>query len=460
MGKALCGIGKLSDAFGVNGRRTKVLISFDTEDFTDPVAADWILALANICTEEGITAHFEVVGLVAEALEKWGRTDVIEAIKRHVIGTHTWSHSVHPDTMEEADREDYESAYQTIFEHEERSVRTLKRVFGVDRIWMSVPPGNSEPYVVSRVYADLGIHIDLGPTYFGHDSEDLWYAGMRRIPYGYCMEDFHEDDFDLDAILDKLSKRNCFCIFAHPNRVGSVKFWDGLNYFGENKHEFGNWEFSQRYSDDEIARYLGRIRLFLRRIKADPRFRITTAPEIALAEKPRVTIRREDVPRLRAKLLSEFGPVDEPGSLCVADIFCAAVAFLRGETAFTPANAYGFLYEPNGVGVKTCVKRSDLIETAIRLDVTGFLPHEIDVGGTKIGPADFLFAALEALESGADEIAIDPRSQLGSLDAIPLLEKLNYRGTWVHTPSLEDNWCSNRIRWQIWTLRHAPIQIS
>ena len=453
--KPLCGISSDGDAFGRPGHPTEVLVSFDTEDFTDPRADDAIRELADICTEEGVTAHFEVVGLLAEALERRGRSDVIDAVRRHLVGTHTWSHSVHPDIMEESDIEDFERAYAIVRGHEEKSVATVKRVFGVDRVWCSVPPGNAEPYVSSRVYADMGIHLDFGPTYFGYDAEDLWYAGLRRVPYGYCMEQFHEPDFkfDADAILDLLARKNRFCLFCHPNRVRATRFWDGLNYNGGNSRNFGEWKLSDEYPPEEVASYLAKIREIIRRIKADPRFRFVTARELCAAEKPRVAIVRGDVPVLRAKLLERLGHVDEPASWCVADVFCAAVAFLRGEERFMPVNAYGFLYAPEGVAEATRVTRAELVEAAATMDVSKFLPHKIDIGGRAIGPADFLFAALEVLETGAEEVVVAPREQLGDLNEIPLLKELCYRGTWVHTPELRDDWCSNRMRWQFWTLR-------
>ena len=52
---------------------------------------------------------------------------------------------------------------------------------------------------------------------------------------------------------------------------------------------------------------------------------------------------------------------------------------------------------------------------AATINTEEFLPVSIDVGDARIGPADFLFAALEILEAGADEVAIEPRDQLGDI---------------------------------------------
>ena len=435
---------------------TEVLVSFDTEDFTNPRAADGVLALAQICEQEGIRAHFEVVGLMAEALKKWGRDDVIAAVRRHVIGTHTWSHSVHPDIMEESDRESYDDAYKTVFAHEKKSVETLKRVFGVDRVWGSVPPGNCEPYVSARVYADLGITIDQGATFLGRDAEDIWYAGLRRIPYGYCLEWFRDPGFvyEPEKLLDELATKRRFSIFCHPNRVWAKTFWDGINYNGTNACAFGEWKLSEEYTPEETELYLSRVRDILRRIKADPRFRIVTLPELVAAQKPRVAITPADLPAIKASFMNDFGPVREPASWCVADVFCAVVAFLRGETKYEPKNAYGFLYEPKGVSSPALLKAADLRAAARAIDVRKFLPTQVRVGGQMVGPADFLFAAIEILTTDLDAVVVEPCDQLGSFARLPELEKMNYRGTWVHTPEFRDSWVSDRLRWQLWTLRY------
>lgn len=89
------------------------------------------------------------------------------------------------------------------------------------------------------------------------------------------------------------------------------------------------------------------------------------------------------------------------------------------------------------------------------MDVSRFLPPSIDVGGVRIGPADFLFAALEALETGAEEVVVVPRDQLGDIARyLPKMATVNFRGTWIYTPDYKDEWTSNRLRWQFWTFRY------
>lgn len=82
------------------------------------------------------------------------------------------------------------------------------------------------------------------------------------------------------------------------------------------------------------------------------------------------------------------------------------------------------------------------------------LPPKIDVGGVSVGPADFLIAALEVLETGAERVTVRPREQLGDIASkMPNLAKFSHAGTWIYWPQFKDRYLSDRLRFQFWTLR-------
>ena len=159
-----------------------------------------------------------------------------------------------------------------------------------------------------------------------------------------------------------------------------------------------------------------------------------------------------DLPAIRQALTRELGPVNEPQSLSVADIFLACVRFLRGESAYIPGQVYGFLEAPAGVRASVTVSAEALRAAARAMDISRFLPVSIPVGDAVLGPADFLYAALDVL-SGAASVTVTPRPQLNDMSAFPALQRLRMPGTWVHSPALEDRFLSDRLRWQAWTLR-------
>ena len=435
----------------------EVLFSFDAEDFTSPASADGVLELASLFTQEGVVGHFALVGYMARSLVERGRTDVLAALRPHLVMTHSLSHSVHPNLMEVSDLEDYALAHDAVLAREAEALGMVRAATGVERVWGAVPPGNSDSYVAYYAYAEMGLRFFCGASFASHlCSDDFWFCNLRHVPYGLSWEEIFDRGakFDDDAFLDRLAKTRRSFVYCHPNKVHAKAFWDELNYKGGNLRKWGRWEMSPRRPDDEASAYLERIRGLLRRIKGDPRFRITTLAEVEARQKPRRDISLDDVAGVKASLERSFGPVREPGSWSLADCFLAAVHFLRGGKSFAPGMAYGFLTRPRGVAEPVKVRREDLVAAAREIDVSRFLPASIRVGSAEIGPADFLMAALEVLATGADEATVTPRDQLGGFGPLDRLSKLRFAGTWLHSPQFEDKFLSDRMRLQIWTLRY------
>src|SRR5437763_16198913 len=78
----------------------KVILWFDTEDYLLPADDDAAKRLAEMLTERQMRATFKVVGEKARVLEKRGRHDVIDALRKHDIGYHSNFQSVHPAPTE------------------------------------------------------------------------------------------------------------------------------------------------------------------------------------------------------------------------------------------------------------------------------------------------------------------------------------------------------------------------
>ena len=458
-----CRLGALTGAVaavalaGAACAQTEVLFTFDTEDFTNPRSADGVKALADLFTSEGITAHFMVVGFEARALVQWGRYDAIEAMKPHLKCTHTLMHSVHPNSTEVSETADINAALKVLRTRETMAAGMILSATGADRLWGACVPGCSESAAIYYAWAELGLPFYMGPLYANDTpGDDVWFCNLRHVPYSFCWEEFWEPGFKPDPakFLDRVAACKRAIVYCHPNRVYGKEFWDILNYKGANLSEWGRWKRTEEHTEAESKAYLDYIRTCLRLFKKDPRFRITNAAELDRTRKPRQTIRRTDVPAIRASLSREFGSVREPASWSIADCFIAAVRFLRGEKEHLPGFVYGFARTPKGVASPVTVKTADLIAAAKAMEVSSFLPVEIKVGAMTLGPADFLFAALEALETGRDEVVVTPREQRGGFGPYPAMEKMSLKGLWLHATDFEDKYVSESIRNQIWTLRY------
>lgn len=441
---------------------SEVIFCFDTEDFTCRRNADGIVTLAKICEDEGIKGHFMVVGYLADQLVKWGRQDAIDAIRRHYIGFHTLRHTLHPNILEISDDEDWEVSYRKLAEMENEGLEIVRRVFPGMTLWTSCPPGPSDSYIANRYYADQGFRMDLGASWLPDDLPDMWYCGLRRIPYVFSLEEFFPggpwEDWDSPEqkrkLLDKLSGMRRFVIYAHPNRVHSNEYFDAINYNRANTYAWGEWQQPTPRDPAVVERWIRRVHEFIGLLKADPRFRITSLPEVMATEKPRVPITPDNLPGIRASLERDFGPVREPANWSVAEIFVAVTHFLDGGKVYMPGDVGGFLEKPVGIAEPCAVSRTDVVRAAKALKIGRYLPTRIDIGGRTVGPADYLFAALKVLTTDAETVTLAPREQLGSFRAFPKLEKCARAGKWLYWPEYKDRYTCDRMRWQLWTFRY------
>jgi len=437
---------------------TDIVFSFDTEDFTCERAADAIYREAKILEEEGVKGCFCLVGLLADQLVRWGREDVLEALKHHEIDSHTYGHTLHPMINEYTDIEDAYKAIDLVVKEEGECVEKIKKATGVDRIYAAVPPGNQKSYAAMYGYHRMGIPIYADTFCDTADGEGTYYCNIYHMAYYEAMESFFNgDEKDIRRLIDKIASRKRVVIYTHPNSAVSIGCWDILNYDKENLVPFGEFLQCPPQPTEATERFYNNIRAMVKLVKADPRFRITTYEEISreLKKEGERVVKIEDIPKISNNLNTCFENIRTPVSLSISDVMLACRDFLQGKTEHKCGDVYGFLDSPYGVAERITVKAENIKNSADVIKDGEFLPSKINVGGIDIGPADWLFAALEALQ-GKDEITVMPKNQLPSLDVIPETRDAYFKGTWRHSDSFEDKYLSDRLRWQIWTLRFAP----
>ena len=440
---------------------TRVQLWFDTEDYTWDRSNDVVRDLAHILTEEGVRGHFNIVGRLGKFLVEMRRDDVIAALKPHVLGTQTLYHSYHPNITEATDLEDYDEAYRIALAQESEAAGMLKTALGIDKLMISCLPGNGSSHVALDVYADMGIpyhgglgalddKFRLGACYFLNQHHIL-YNRPRELESFLAGEDVEKR---IGEELDRCADYRMVTFYLHPHMLVRTQHWDIDNFYRGNNVVFGRWNPPTPIPEGTTRLLLSRFRDLVRRIKADPRFEFTDCLEMQGEESPRCPITVKDVPAIRASLLKDLGPVSDPASWCVADCFQAAVRFLRGETEHVPAKVYGFLSNPVGVTSPVTIRADDLRAAASRIAFSRHLPVSYDVGGVRIGPADFLFAALEVLETNAGSVTIIPHDQLGDIASkFPRLAQFRHTDEWIYWPQFKDRYLADRLRYQFWTLR-------
>lgn len=443
--------------------KTRVLYFFDTEDFTDDRSNDAIRDIANILKEEGIRGNFAMVGELGNFIVEKGRQDVLEALSHHLMGSQTRWHSRHPTINEYGDIADFDRAYALTWAEEKEGNDLITGKLGAKRVWCSVFPGPSNSYV------GLYVHSALGVPFFGGGNDSFrvaerqaaWFVNQFHLPYYKRM---HLESFipphpplDLPRRLDELATNDIVTLYMHPHMALNTRHWDGVNLKPGEEAEWGKWRKAPPRDAQDIAEYYRRFRELAHALANDPRFEMTDCERLYASFKPRKLITKSELPAIRDSLRRRIGPIEQPASWCVADAFQAVVRMLRGEASSKPGYVWGFLEPPKGVSEKVTVSAADLRAAAKSIDLNRFIPSEIQVGDVRIGPADFLFAALDTLITGAERVTIEPRKdQLGPImELMPSLAKFSTAGRWgIYHSDYKDKYMTPRLRLQLWTLRY------
>ncbi|MBO4539340.1 MAG: hypothetical protein J5781_03625 [Clostridia bacterium] len=431
---------------------TKIVFAFDTEDFTNKKAADAILEEAEILRSEGVRGCFAVVGLLANQLREWERTDVIEALKHHEIDLHSLAHTMHPMINEYTDVEDFSEAKAEFLRQERYALKCLKDTFGIKKVFAAVPPGNQDSYVAMHGYAEMGIPV-YSDSICDPDGNGLYYCNGFHTAYAIAMEDFlfSRNPFRIKSVLNKMAGRDIAVIYTHPHRAMYSQSWDILNYDKKNLREFGDWIESKRWSTSKTARFYKNFRKLIQTVKKDKRFLISTFEEIAedYCNKQRV-MTVEEIPYLYKTLSDGLQPTKKY-SLC--DMFFACAEFMQGKRTYTCGPVYGPMYKPQGIVYPVTLTPKEVFESARAVDPSAPIPSRIQVGKYLIGPADWLYAAVNVL-CGSGTVELQPRDQLPDLSDLPKIKNCSFKGTWRHSDAFKDAYLSDRLRYQSWTMRY------
>jgi len=434
---------------------TDIIFSFDTEDFTSSVAADGIYREAEILKEEGVRGGFCLVGLLAEQLKNWGRNDVINSLKFHEIGSHSYGHTLHPTINEYTDLENFDDAYTEFMRQENECVRLINNTTDNSPVYFACPPANQKSYVAMYGYADMGIPIYADTFCDTEDGRGVFYCNIYQMKYTYGIEKLFEknSDDDFSELLDFLATKKRAILYAHPNMAEFTEPWDLINYRKANLCEFGEWKECERRSTKQREQFYDNIRKLVRLIKQDKRFNITTYSEVAetIAQEGERKIVKADIAVLKEKINDNLFPVTEPVSLSISDIFLACRDFLIGKDEHVCGKVYGFLDTPFSIEKETVLNAADVVKSAFEMNAERFLPLFIEVGGEKIGPADWLRAAMEVI-SGKDEIVLKPAPQLPCLDVLPDITDDCLLG-WQQSDDFKDEYLLKRLKLQSWTMR-------
>ncbi len=438
---------------------SKLIFSFDTEDYINPHAADGIIRVSRMIREAGYTPCHNIVGWLIPALKKWGREDVLDELRKCEIGTHSLKHSYHPTICEYTDIEDFDEAMRLFRKEEDEALEIIRKELGNESFYFACPPGQSWSYVASYGYADMGIPIYTdGLAFDAKLCRPVCFCNIISLYYNCSFDCFttisKENIYDY---IEKMADNEIWIFYHHPAKNTTDIFTDVKNFKGK------NWDgepiLSDMLPDEQIKNFEENLRFFLDVIKKDKRFKVTSYKGIAEQYSSYRVVKPKHIKELRRAIDAELFPVTVPESLSLSDIMLACRDFLLGKEEHVCEKVYGFLDTPYAVPQPVKITKADLVDSCLQIKDTHFLPTLINVGDKVIGPADWLRAALAILD-GSEVFTVVPDKWQIDLNEFPRLRDIEFKkgntwdNTWIiHSDTLKDNYLSTRARLQSWTIR-------
>src|SRR6266702_1955461 len=268
-----------------------VILWFDTEDYILPASDDAALRVAELLSKENIRATFKVLGEKARTLERRGRSDVIEALKKHDIGYHANWHSVQPTPAMYLSNLGWDEGVAEFDRRERPGYDDIRRIFGVAPSCYGQPGSSWGPQSYGAmkkwgmpVYLDAGDHVNL-------DNRPCWYGGALNL---YKLEHTLRADLTklekLQEAEDRFAKARkkilaegggIVSIYYHPCEFVHKQFWDGVNFSKGANPPREQWQEPPMKSEEEQRIAWEVFERYIRFIKKFPEVEFITATQAA-----------------------------------------------------------------------------------------------------------------------------------------------------------------------------------
>ena len=216
----------------------QVVLSFDTEDYVTPEAADAEKFWAEELSARGMRGSFQCVAEVIRSLRQRRREDVIEALGRHEIGYHTNLHSAPPVPPVALDGVGLAEGIEWVLRREAAGWALVMETFR--RVPISYcPPGDSwTPHVLLALGA-AGVKVWCASVP-SRNLNPSWYCGLLCLDYDFAFDSFMgeeaaEEERFKQTFEDTLARKahdGVMVIYTHPSRLVTTRFWDAPLYRG------------------------------------------------------------------------------------------------------------------------------------------------------------------------------------------------------------------------------------
>src|SRR5262245_56780733 len=407
--------------------RVYVILWFDTEDYILPASDDATLRVARFLTRELIRAVFKIVGERARSFERRGRTDIIEALKKHEIGYHSHWHSVHPTPAQYLSDLGWDDGVAEFDRREKPGRDDVQRIFGQAPTCYGQPGSSWGPQVYGAmkqwgmgVYLDAGNHVRL-------EDKPYYYGGALNL---YKLE--HTLRARLDSLNSLREAEDRFLaarkkllaeggglvgIYYHPCEFVHKEFWDGVNFKHGANPPREQWKQPPMKTPAESRTAYEVFERYVQFIKRFPEVRFITATEAAKLYRDKAQGRSFPVAELKevAAAVGEGVTFQRRGeyALAAAEVFALLNEYVTGHAAGKAPAAVTLRGTPWGPSNPVPVLKDGVTTdwsqfTRTALDVDDFLrrqgriPTTVWLGSVGVPPEAYLRALAEVVPVLAD----------------------------------------------------------
>jgi hypothetical protein len=432
-------------------------------------------------TEEGVTGTFFVIGEKARSLEKRGRTDVIQAMARHDIGSHTNLGSIHPTVTERLEKMDWNEGVVKMLEDESKGFEELERIFQVPISSFARHGGSYGPQLVQAL-SQLGKGYVYSPISLpGHNA--VWFCNTLNFhgEYGGFDDAYFRDELfnplydSVQVWLPKLIEESDVISFfgCHPCKVRTEQFWD-FNYYEGANPDAANWRTPELRPQASMKTAQKNFRKLMKYLKSRKDIEITTYRKLM----SKYSKQKEEISS--AELLKIAKKINETKSIVMDSYFSPAEIFYFlvqsivafNQTHFMPEKMARFsplgpINKPNQdpelseVTVSELEKLAEMAYTYV--SDNGYLPAFLSLKEANIGTGS-LFALFAQAYSDISSGNLSSKYQIPSFEVYPqtnineIVRRVEGCKNWpVHRPDLDMSKIVELTKMQLWTLKPAHV---
>ena len=458
-----------------------ITLLFDVEDLVTSESDDVVKWLAKILTEEGVKGTFLVVAEKARLLEKRNRIDVLEALRKHDIGSHSNTHSIHPTISEYLEDKKWDEGVKEAYRRELPGFKDLERIFK-KKIWCLGRPGGSYGPQLVYVLGKLGKAYVYCPVMLP-DRNVAWFCGALTFARWFGgFDQTYADTKKFNEMLNKLDRFikdeyakgtdwvGIFC--CHPTMVRAYEFWDAINFAKGANPPKEKWKKPRMRTEEEMEVAKRNFRRLVRFLKENSLVQIRTIRDLMriYSHQPEY-ISIGDLSAIADRILERNDIlVDQRLSPAETLTALAESILLYNEASELPErvkrrDVIGPVEMPLRKPEVSDINWKDLVRASERIidhvNSKGYLPANVSLSDGKVGISSLYFAFAEvflSIKTGEvpSKIRLKPADPYPSIaEEIESQVRRTLSGWVIHKPDLNQEKIVKYTKLQTWTLKPA-----